>query len=72
MIVAQNGRHNLEESPWLPRPGWPNGADRMGRKGLPHHAFRSSGEGCVVLAEDVIHQLARLVVEKHDRNNSTT
>lgn len=29
MIVAQNGRHNLEESPWLPRPAREYGHDEL-------------------------------------------
>ena len=29
MIVAQNGRHNLEESPWLPRPAREYGDDEL-------------------------------------------
>ena len=38
----------------------------------PYGAGRASGERCGTLAEEVVNQLALLIVEANDRNNGTT
>lgn len=70
--MAEKEHQNLEKSPWIPCPTRPDGQGRKRRKNLPRNALRPCGERCGTLAEDVIHHLARLVVEANDRDNGTT
>ena len=72
VVAVGERRQSQRESPWLSRPKRPHGVGRTRRKSLPRNVVRSCGERCGTLAEDVVHQLARLVAEAHDRDNDTT
>ena len=63
---------NPPESPWIPRPQTAHGERRKEGKPLPRLSFRPEGKGRVALAEDIVEELARLIVEAHDRDNAAT
>ena len=59
------------QSPWLPRQELAQCAGRAQRDAT-HRSRRLGGEQHGTIAEEVIGQLARLVMEANDRNCTTT